>query len=91
MKKWFVILNVLNILDIITTLIALHLGLVESNILMDTLIQLSPWIFISIKLIVGVGCAIILYYANSTWGFIITCSLFGIVVISNIIHIIGVI
>ena len=61
----FISLNILNILDIITTLIALHVGLIETNPLMDLLIQWGPAGVVVIKLGIGLGCGVILYKARS--------------------------
>ena len=42
MLKHFILFTVLNFLDLTTTLIAIKIGLIEQNALMDMLIQAGP-------------------------------------------------
>ena len=90
LKLSFISLNILNILDIITTLIAVKIiGLIETNPLMDLLIQWGPSGFAVIKLGIGLGCGVILYKARSKWGFVACNLIFLYAVISNVIHILN--
>lgn len=89
MKSKLLTLNTLNILDIITTHIALSLGLYETNVLMEILIDKNPLLHISLKLIGVALLSLILYKAKSKVGFIICNVVFSLAVLSNIIVIIG--
>lgn len=87
MKSKLLTLNTLNILDIITTYIALSLGLYETNVLMEILIDKNPLLHISLKLIGVALLSLILYKAKSKVGFNICIIAFILIVISNIIMI----
>ena len=90
MLKHFIVFTILNFLDLTTTLIAINIGLIEQNTLMDALIQTGPWVFGLVKVAIGLGCGLILYNSKSKLGFIICDLVFFYAVISNTIHIINI-
>ena len=90
MFKNFILFTVLNFLDLTTTLIAIKIGLIEQNALMDMLIQTGPWAFSLVKVTIGLGCGLILYHSKSKLGFIICDLILLYAVVSNTIHIISI-
>lgn len=80
-KKYFgvlaVLLNILNVFDATITLHWVTNNIAqEANPLMDFLISQSPWLFVSIKiLLVGLGTWLLLNYRQSraSWAAISCC------------------
>lgn len=65
-KLLYISFNLFNIIDIIFTLNLIGMdGLYEGNPLMGYLLQLSPYLFIMVKLILGIGCSSFLYKHRS--------------------------
>ena len=87
MLKKYILLNILNILDIITTYSGLKVGLFETNYFYEVLILINPIIHILIKILVVLFFSFILYKAKSKVGFNICIIAFILIVISNIIMI----